>query len=87
LEVMRTFVASYLDLERTYMREAIAVRGANLFLRAIVLCDNEAFLRMVKGIDYVDIRRRMKEISEPLFAAYIKRIGDRSRPRSEQRRH
>ena len=85
LSVLKNFVDDYLDKEKIYDRHATAALGGDLFIRAIVLCDNEAILRMVKGIDYVDIRRKMKEINAPLFAAYMKLMKDRTAPRSEQR--
>ena len=87
LEVMKTMIEEYLAMEKRYEREATAALGAGLFLRAIILCENERFLMMVKGIDFADIRARMKAISEPVFAAYMKWLKDRSRPRSERRPH
>ncbi len=70
-------------MERDYQREATTALGAGLFMRAIILCDNEASLRIVKGIDYADIRLRMKTINTPLFAAYMKNLKDRSKPRAK----
>jgi len=87
LETLKTFVDEYLQLERAYEREAAMPLGAGLFFRGIILCDNEAFLRMVKGIDFADIRLRMKEINAPLFAAYMQHMQDRIAPRSERRRY
>jgi tetratricopeptide (TPR) repeat protein len=86
LEVFKTFIDEYLQMERRYEREATTVLGADLFIRGIILCDNQAFLRMVKGIDYAVVRQRMKEINPPLFGAYMKFLEDRLRPRSEQRK-
>lgn len=48
-----------------------------LFLRSIVLCDNEPFLGMCKGLDFTDIRREMKVSAPVIFAEYLQRIGRR----------
>jgi len=79
LETIKTSINEYLRMEGDYQREATTAMGAGLFMRAIILCDNEASLRMVKGIDYADIRRSMREINAPLFAAYMKHMKDRGK--------
>ena len=78
LEVLKTFVDDFLHINNTILNDSSREQKARLFLKAIILCDNEAFLRMVKGIDYADIRRRMKEINEPLFSDYMRHIGARN---------
>jgi tetratricopeptide (TPR) repeat protein len=80
LDTLKTFIGDYLQMERRYEREATADLGACLFIRAIILCDNEAFLRIVKGIDYADVRLRMKAINAPLFDAYMNYLKNRARP-------
>jgi tetratricopeptide (TPR) repeat protein len=80
LDTIKTSINEYLRMERDYQREATTAMGAGLFMRAIILCDNEALLRIVKGIDYADIRLRMKTINAPLFAAYMQHMKDRGRP-------
>lgn len=77
LDVLRTCVDEYLDVKKAFLHDASEERKARLFLRAIVLCDNEQFLKMVKGIDFAEIRRHMKEINEPLFSDYMRHIGTR----------
>ncbi|MBA4396652.1 MAG: hypothetical protein C0394_04620 [Syntrophus sp. (in: bacteria)] len=86
LDTLKTFIDDYLQMEKRYEREATTELGAGLFMRAIILCDNEASLRIVKGIDYADIRLRMRTINAPLFAAYMKHMKDRNKPHSEHRR-
>jgi tetratricopeptide (TPR) repeat protein len=81
LEVLKTFADDYLRINKTMPNDSSQEQQARLFLKAIILCDNEAFLRMVKGIDYADIRRRMKEINEPLFSDYMRHIGARNHNR------
>jgi hypothetical protein len=77
LEVLKTFVDDFLQINKTIPGDSSEELKARLFIKAIILCDNEVFMRMVKGIDYADIRRRMKEINEPLFSDYMRHIGAR----------
>ncbi|MFZ4440310.1 MAG: tetratricopeptide repeat protein [Syntrophales bacterium] len=77
LEVLKTLVDDFLQLGKTIPGDSSREPKARIFLKAIILCDNEEFLRMVKGIDYADIRRRMKEINAPLFVDYMRHIGAR----------
>ena len=81
LEVLKTFVDDFLHINKTILNDASREQQARLFLKAIILCDNEAFLRMVRGIDYADIRRRMREINEPLFSDYMRHIEARNHKR------
>jgi tetratricopeptide (TPR) repeat protein len=77
IDVLKAFVDEYLDLKKAFLHDQSEERKARLFIRAIVLCDNKAFLKMVKGIDFAEIRRQMKEINEPLFFDYMRHIGTR----------
>lgn len=81
LEVLKTFADDFLHINKTILNDSSREQKARIFLKAIILCDNEAFLRMVKGIDYADIRRRMREINEPLFSDYMRHIGARNHKR------
>ena len=77
LEEFRVITGSYLELEKTFARTPSPVLAAQLFLQGIILCDNEPFLRMVKGIDFAEVRREMKAADPTLFAAYLKQIDRR----------
>lgn len=77
IDEFRAFVEGYLALAETARRDPSPIMDARLFLRGIVLCDNEPFLRMVKGIDFTDVRRRMKEANPSLFAGYLRHIEGR----------
>ena len=44
--------------------------------------DNEQFLRMIKGIDFVEVRREMKAANAELFSEYLKQIERRKPTRS-----
>ena len=81
LEVLKTCVDDFLQINKTILNDSSREQQARLFLKAIILCDNEAFLRMARGIDYADIRRRMREINEPLFSDYMRYIGARNHKR------
>lgn len=72
------FVGGYLDLKRAYAHAPSAAQAARLFLKGIVLCDNEPFLRLIKGIDFAEVRREMKAANAPLFAAYLRLIEHRT---------
>jgi len=76
---LKRFVGEYLALRKVYSKEPTPVLGSKLFIRAIVLCDNESFMKLVRGIDFIDIRRQMKEINPSLFSRYMKHIESRNR--------
>jgi len=79
LDEFGVFVDAYLALAETARCNHSPVMDARLFLRGIVLCDNEPFLTMVRGIDFPDVRRRMKEANPSLFAVYLRQIERRQR--------
>jgi hypothetical protein len=78
-EELKKFVDEYLTLWKAYLKEPASNLEPKLFIRAIVLCDNEPFMKLVKGIDFVNIRRQMKEINPSLFSGYMKHIKGRNR--------
>lgn len=76
-EEFKTFTESYLQLEKKYASASSPFLAAQLFLKGIVLCDNEPSLRLVKGIDFIEIRRAMQAADATLFSSYLKAIGRR----------
>ena len=76
-EGLQEFVDEYLALQKVYLKEPASNMEPKLFFRAIVLCDNEPFMRLIRGIDFIDIRRRMKDINPSLFSEYLKYVGKR----------
>ena len=76
-EEFKTFTAGYLELKKTALKTASPSLAAKLFLRGIVLCDNETFMKKIKGIDFAEVRREMKGAHAELFAAYLKQIDRR----------
>lgn len=77
MDEFKAFVERYLALAETARHDPSPAMDARLFLRGIVLCDNEPFLRLIKGMDFTDVRRRMKKANPSLFAGYLRRIGAR----------
>ena len=78
-EGLKEFVEEYLKLQKVYFKEQTSDLKAKLFIRSIVLCDNEPFLKFIKGIDFIDIRRQMKEANPSLFAKYLRNIKSNNR--------
>ncbi len=80
-EGLGEFVDEYLNIKRAYEREQTAGLKARLFLRSMILCDNEDSLRYIKGIDFMDIRRVMKDVNPELFRTYLDFVERRNRSR------
>jgi len=78
-EELKKFVDEYLALRKAYLKEPTSDLEAKLFIRAIILCDNEPFMKLIRGIDFIDIRRQMEEMNPSLFSRYMKRIESRNR--------
>ncbi len=76
---LKEFVDEYLNIKKAYDKEQASDLKAKLFIRSIILCDNEEYLRFIKSIDFMDIRRLMKDINPDLFRRYLKFIESRNR--------
>jgi tetratricopeptide (TPR) repeat protein len=76
---LKEFVDEYLKIKKTYDKEQASDLKAKLFIRSIILCDNEDPLRFVKSIDFIDIRRLMKDINPDLFRKYLRHIENKNR--------
>ena len=77
-EGLKEFVDVYLQIKKTYDKEHRSDLKAKLFIRSMVLCDNEDSLKFIKGIDFIDIRKLMKNINPDLFRRYLKLIESRN---------
>jgi len=75
---LKKFVEEYLALRKAYSKGPTSDLESKLFIRAIVLCDNELFMKLIKGIDFADIRRQMKDMNPSLFSGYMKHIESRN---------
>jgi tetratricopeptide (TPR) repeat protein len=76
-EEFKAFTEDYLALKKLALRSPSPLLAAKLFFRGIVLCDNEPFLKMFKGIDFADVRREMKAAHAGIFTEYLMRIDRR----------
>jgi len=76
---LKEFVDEYLKIKKAYDKRQASELKARLFIRSMILCDNEESLRFIKHIDFMDIRRLMKDINPDLFRGYLKFIESRNR--------
>jgi tetratricopeptide (TPR) repeat protein len=72
---IKEFVDEYLRLRKALFKKPSPELNAKLFFRGIILCDNEPLLRFVKGINFIDVRRQMKEVNPVLFSKYLKCVA------------
>ena len=79
LEEIKTFTEGYLELQKAFQKNPGPDLAARIFTKGIVLCDNEPFLRNIKGIEFADIRRDMKSAAPSLFDEYLKEIDRRKK--------
>jgi len=79
---LKKFVKEYLKIKKAYDKDQTSELKARLFIRSMVLCDNEDSLKFIKRIDFVDIRSLMKDINPDLFRRYLKWIESRNRHKS-----
>jgi tetratricopeptide (TPR) repeat protein len=75
----KAFTGRHMALKKHALRTPSPSLPAKLFLQGIVLCDNEPFLTLFKGIDFADVRREMKEANAEIFAQYLKQIDRRTK--------
>jgi tetratricopeptide (TPR) repeat protein len=76
---LKEFVDEYLKIKKAYDKKQASELKARLFIRSMILCDNEDSLKFIKRIDFMDIRRLMKDINPDLFRRYLKWIESRNR--------
>jgi len=76
---LKEFVDEYLNIKKAYNKEQASDLKARLFIRSMILCDNEDSLRFIKSIDFMDIRRLMKDMNPGLFRRYLKFVESRNR--------
>lgn len=76
---LKEFVKEYLNIKKAYDKKQASDLKAKLFIRSIILCDNEYYLKFIKSIDFMDIRRLMKDMNSDLFRRYLKFIEIRNR--------
>ncbi|OPY90032.1 MAG: hypothetical protein A4E72_00856 [Syntrophus sp. PtaU1.Bin208] len=74
---LKELVEDYLALQKKCQRAPEPVLKARLFLRALLLCNQEAHLRFIKTVNFIDLRKMMKSLDAGLFAKYLKWIEQR----------
>jgi len=79
-EGIKEFVDEYLALQKAFFKTPTNQLGAKLFLRGMILCDNEPLLRFVKRVNFIDVRKQMKDTNPALFSKYLKRVDRIKRP-------
>ncbi|OPY10311.1 MAG: Tetratricopeptide repeat protein [Syntrophus sp. PtaB.Bin001] len=77
-EGLKELVDDYVALQKKFQRNAETGLKAKLFIRAILLCNQEAYLKFIKTVNFIDIRKQMKILDAGLFAKYLKWIEKRS---------
>ncbi|SEM06560.1 hypothetical protein SAMN04489760_103151 [Syntrophus gentianae] len=76
-EGLKELVEDYLALQKKFQRAPEPELKARLFLRALLLCNQEAHLRFIKTVNFIDLRKMMKNLDAGLFAKYLKWIEKR----------
>ena len=79
IDELSSFTARYRALQKAFRANPEPVIAARIFTRSIVLCDNEPFLRNIRGLDFADIRREMRSADHAIFAEYMKELERRRR--------
>lgn len=70
-EGLKELVNDYLTRQKALAKRPDPIKAAELFFRAMILCENEESLRLVKKVDLIQIRRLMKQTSPDLFAEFL----------------
>jgi tetratricopeptide (TPR) repeat protein len=71
---LKEMVDEYLAMEKAWSKQKSPRLAAKLFLRGMVLCENEENLRFIKKIDLIQVRRMMKKANADLFDEFLERI-------------
>lgn len=73
-EGVQEMVKEYLTLRKSLAKKQNPLVHAKLFLRGIVLCENEENFKLIKKIDLIDVRREMRQANPDLFEEFLERI-------------
>ncbi|MHC1725913.1 MAG: tetratricopeptide repeat protein [Syntrophobacteraceae bacterium] len=72
---LKQMIDEYLAMEKALNEKQSPILAAKLFFRGIILCENEEFLKFIKTVDPVRIRRAMKQANPNLFADFLEMIA------------
>ncbi|MDY0187517.1 MAG: hypothetical protein RBR16_06305 [Syntrophus sp. (in: bacteria)] len=70
-EGLKELVEDYLALQRKFRQTPEPGLKAGLFLRALLLCEQEPHLKFIKTVNFIDLRKTMKSLDPSLFAGYL----------------
>ena len=70
-EGLKELVEDYLALQRKFRQTPEPGLEAGLFLRALLLCEQEPHLKFIKTVNFIDLRKTMKSLDPSLFAGYL----------------
>jgi len=71
---VKEMVNEYLALRKSLSRKQNPLVQARLFLRGLILCENEESFKLVKKIDLMDVRREMRQVNPDLFEEFLDKI-------------
>jgi len=77
LEEIKEWLKQYLQLLKIYGRDGDKAHVPRLFYHAMVLSDNASIMRFIKKVDLIEVRQRMKEWHQDLFAFYMRELEKR----------
>ncbi|MEM5787743.1 MAG: transposase family protein [Syntrophobacteraceae bacterium] len=72
---LKTIIDDYLRLERHLSSNKAPVGEAKLFFRGIILCENREYLKFIKKIDIIEVRKAMKRVNPDLFEDFLREIA------------
>jgi len=70
-EGLKELAEDYLALQRKFRQTPEPGLKAGLFLRALLLCEQEPHLKFIKTVNFIDLRKTMKSLDPSLFAGYL----------------
>ncbi len=71
---LKQIIDDYLEIEKSWQVKKSPVPAARLFFRGIILSENQEYLKFIKKIDIIRVRRTMKDINPELFADFLEAI-------------
>jgi len=71
---MKEMVKRYLTLRKNLQNGIDSKLAARLFLVGLTLCENEEYLKFVKNIDLIQVRKEMQQANPDLFEEFLEDI-------------
>lgn len=73
-EGLKETVEAYLALQKALAKKKSPSLAAKLFFVGIIICENEESFKLVKKIDLIQVRKKMKQSNPDLFAEFLGKI-------------